>query len=146
MTDDLVVRRETKIAAPPDAVFAYLIDPEKLGRWMTTAAAFDARVGGAYRFTIGGSHVTAGEVIENDPPRRLAYTWGWEDNDITPPGSSTVVFELEQSGDYTIVHLTHRDLPSKEASDSHVEGWEHYLPRLATAASGGDPGPDPWAG
>jgi hypothetical protein len=25
-----------------------------------------------------------------------------------------------------------------------LQGWEHFLPRLAIVASGGDPGPDPW--
>jgi hypothetical protein len=25
----------------------------------------------------------------------------------------------------------------------HEVGWRHYLPRLATAAEGRDPGPDP---
>jgi len=145
MPDDLFVTREVKIAAPPGVVFDYLTEPAKLMQWNTTAAEFDARVGGAYRFTVAGSHVASGEVLELDPPRRLAYTWGWEDNDITPPGSSTVVFELEQDGDYTIVRLTHRDLPSKDACDAHAEGWEHYLPRLSLAAAGGDPGPDPWA-
>jgi hypothetical protein len=24
----------------------------------------------------------------------------------------------------------------------HLIGWEHYLPRLAVAVAGGDPGPD----
>ncbi len=28
---------------------------------------------------------------------------------------------------------------------SHADGWDHYLARLATAASGEDPGSDPWA-
>jgi hypothetical protein len=45
-------------------------------------------------------------------------------------------------GDGTIVRLTHRDLP-QEARDIHARGWSHYLSRLAGAAPGGDPGPDP---
>jgi hypothetical protein len=38
----------------------------------------------------------------------------------------------------------HRDLPS-EVRDVHASGWEHYLPRLATVAAGGEPGPDAMA-
>ncbi|MFI6360206.1 hypothetical protein ACIBJF_48520 [Streptomyces sp. NPDC050743] len=29
-------------------------------------------------------------------------------------------------------------------SHAHEEGWTHYTGRLAVAAAGGDPGPDPW--
>jgi len=39
----------------------------------------------------------------------------------------------------------HRDLPVGEGA-GHEEGWNHFLPRLAIAAAGGDPGPDPVAG
>ncbi len=34
MTEALVVRRETHIAAPPATVFAFLTDPDKILRWM----------------------------------------------------------------------------------------------------------------
>ena len=30
------------------------------------------------------------------------------------------------------------------ADAAQLEGWHHFLPRLATVAGGGDPGPDPW--
>ena len=32
------------------------------------------------------------------------------------------------------------------ATRSHTVGWDHYLPRLVTAARGADPGRDPWLG
>jgi hypothetical protein len=41
------------------------------------------------------------------------------------------------------VQLRHAGL-SGEAIDLHVMGWEHFLPRLAIVAAGGDPGVDPW--
>ncbi len=44
-------------------------------------------------------------------------------------------------GDGTILRLTHRGLPP-DARPMHVAGWEHYIPRLAVAATGADPGPD----
>ena len=37
--------------------------------------------------------------------------------------------------------LTHRSLPDDELA-LHRLGWEYYLPRLAVAASGIDPGKD----
>lgn len=51
---------------------------------------------------------------------------------------------LTPDGDGTLVRLRHYGFPTPEAQDAHIEGWEHYLPRLVTRAGGGDPGPDPW--
>jgi hypothetical protein len=53
-----------------------------------------------------------------------------------------VEVDLTADGDATIVRLVHRDLPA-EATGAHGEGWDLYLPRLAIAAAGGDPGPAP---
>src|ERR1700745_2933046 len=48
MTEPLVVRRETQIAAPPATVFAFLTDPDKILRWMGTEAGTEPQAGGAY--------------------------------------------------------------------------------------------------
>ena len=92
--------------------------------------------------------ITSGEFVEVDPPRRLVYTWGWEAGgagpDLVPAGSSTIEIDLVPEGAGTRLTLVHRDLPGAEAANAHGEGWDHYLGRLAVAASGGDPGPDPW--
>ena len=45
-------------------------------------------------------------------------------------------------GDDTIVRLAHRRLPAG-AVEFHRSGWDHYLPRLAVAAAGGDPDTTP---
>jgi hypothetical protein len=55
-----------------------------------------------------------------------------------------VTIELLPDGDGTLVLLTHAGLP-EGADAAQLQGWEHFLPRLATVASGGDPGPDAWA-
>ena len=46
MTEPLVVRRETHIAAPPATVFAFLTDPEKILSWMGTEAKTEVHPGG----------------------------------------------------------------------------------------------------
>jgi hypothetical protein len=38
--------------------------------------------------------------------------------------------------------LTHGSLPDEELPQQRM-GWTHYLPRLAVAAAGGNPGEDP---
>lgn len=143
-TERLVVTRELVIDASPETVWEFLVDPEKIVRWKGVDAALQLWAGGAYRVTVIPTHVAVGEIVECDPPRRLVHTWGWEGDENVPPGATTVEYELRPEGEGTLLRFTHRDLPSKESVESHTHGWDHYLPRLAEAASGHDPGRDPW--
>jgi uncharacterized protein YndB with AHSA1/START domain len=86
--------------------------------------------------------LASGRFVELVPHRRVVFTWGWEGHPTLPPGSSRVEIDLIPDGIGTLVRLTHRDLPPDEIA-KHRSGWDHYLPRLAVAAEGGDPGPDP---
>jgi len=136
------IEQEIRIAAPPDVVFPYFTDPEKMARWKGIEHKLDPRPGGAYRVDMDGSHVAHGEYLEVSPPHRVRFTWGWEGQDQpVPPGTSTVEITLTADGDGTIVRLVHRGLPAP-AVEPHAAGWRHYLARLAVAAAGGDPGPD----
>jgi uncharacterized protein YndB with AHSA1/START domain len=148
-TDQVSVVREVEIDARPETVWEFLVDPEKALRWWGQAISFDARPGGAYTIEVTRTHTAKGEFVELDPPRRLVYTWGWvggtPDQELVPPGSTTVEIELAPHGAGTLLRLTHSGLPTPEAAASHAEGWEHYLGRCALAASGVDPGPDPWS-
>lgn len=139
------LEREVRIAARPETIFAFLIDPAKMVRWMGTSVTIDPRPGGLYRCDLNGRNVARGEYVEVLPHSRVVFTWGWEgEGSPVPPGSSTVEITLTADGDETVVRLRHLGLPADQR-DFHAEGWEHYLPRLAVAAGGGDPGPDPWA-
>jgi uncharacterized protein YndB with AHSA1/START domain len=146
--EQVVVEREVAIAASPETVWEFLVDPDKATRWMGQKCTFEARPGGIYRCAVIPGHTARGEFVELDPPHRLVFTWGWEpgkdgENPV-PPGSSTVEIELVPDGNGTLLHFTHRDLPSAEAAESHSHGWDHYLERLRIAAKGDDPGVDPW--
>jgi uncharacterized protein YndB with AHSA1/START domain len=136
------VTREISVAAPPETVFPYFTDPDRMTRWMGTEAELDARPGGVLNVTVGGSHVALGEYVEVDPPSRVVFTWGWEDQETAvPPGSSTVEITLTPDGEGTKVVLVHRDLPEGQAG-RHGHGWDHYMARLEIAGAGGDAGPD----
>jgi uncharacterized protein YndB with AHSA1/START domain len=139
----VAVTREVRIEARPETVFRFLTEPELLMRWKGVEASCTPELGGVFRVNVTGTAVVVGEFVEVDPPRRVVFTWGWEGDPAVPPGSTTVEVVLRADGESTLVTLTHRDLPPG-AEGAHVEGWEHYLPRLAVAAGGGDPGPDPW--
>jgi hypothetical protein len=65
-------------------------------------------------------------------------------NDVIGPGSTTVEIRLRPDGDGTLLELAHRNLPAEELRQ-HGIGWGHFLGRLVVAATGADPGPDPWA-
>jgi uncharacterized protein YndB with AHSA1/START domain len=145
-TELTTVEREIAIAASPETVWEFLVDPDKAVRWMGTAATFEVRPGGLYRVDVVPGNTAAGKFVEIDPPRRLVYTWGWEASSAgsLAPGSTTVEFELIENDGGTLLRFRHSDLPSRESADSHAHGWDHYFERLAMVASGEDPGPDPW--
>jgi uncharacterized protein YndB with AHSA1/START domain len=136
------VEKEVRIAARPEVVFEFFTDPVKMVRWKGVDAMLDPRPGGTYRVNVTGKEVALGEYVEVVPHSRIVLTWGWEDGPIAP-GSTRVEVTFIADGDGTILRLRHSGLAG-EAALQHAEGWEHFLPRLALAAAGQDPGPDPW--
>jgi uncharacterized protein YndB with AHSA1/START domain len=143
MNARLVVQRETHIAAPPATVFAFLTDPEKIVRWMGTDAATEVHPGGLYLVKGVGEGRARGVFREVVPVHRLTYSFGWEGNEAVPPGSSLVEIDLIDQDGGTLLRMTHTGLPDATQCASHKRGWAHYLGRLAVAAAGRDPGPDP---
>jgi uncharacterized protein YndB with AHSA1/START domain len=143
-TDTAVYERTLSIAASPETVWEFFVDPERLCRWKGMNADLDPRPGGLYRCEVIPGHTALGEYVELDPPRRLVFTWGWDGEEAVPPGTSRIEVELTPEGEGTSVRFVHRDLPNAEQVASHAHGWDHYLGRLEVAAAGGDPGEDPW--
>ena len=89
------VRREIWIDAPPEAVYPFLVERELAAAWMGDESWNDPRPGGTFRLDIRG-HLVSGEFVELDPPHRVVYTWGWEEEDaVHVPGSTTVEWTLE---------------------------------------------------
>ena len=144
MTEPLVVRRETQIAAPPATVFAFLTDPEKILNWMGAEATTEAHPGGLYLVKGVGdrARVARGAFREVVPVQRLAYSFGWEGDEDVPPGSSLVEIDLIGRDGGTLLRMTHSGLPNATQCAGHDRGWVHYLGRLAIAATGRDPGID----
>ncbi len=138
-----VVEREVRIEAPPETVFSFFTDPEKMTKWMGQSATLDPRPGGICRVDVNGENIARGEYVEVVPHSRIVFTWGWEGDDSPlPPGASTVEVSLTPDGDGTIVRLRHLGL-SPEQRRAHGEGWDLYMPRVSLAAIGQDPGPLP---
>jgi uncharacterized protein YndB with AHSA1/START domain len=144
--DVTTVERELAIDASPETVWEFLVDPAKAVRWMGTKATIDPTPGGTYRCEVIPRHTAKGEFIEVDRPRRIVYSFGWEESDqddAIAPGSTRIEIELTPAGDGTTLRFRH-ELPTEQAATSHARGWDHYLGRLVIAANGADPGEDPW--
>ncbi len=141
MTEPLLVRRETQIAAPPATVFAFLTDPEKILSWMGTEAQTELHPGGLYLVGVNG-RMARGAFREVVPVHRLAYSFGWEGSAEVPPGSGLVEIDLIDRDGGTLLRMTHSGLPNAGQCAGHDKGWAHYLRRLTMAAAGQDPGID----
>ncbi len=142
MTEAETIRVERHIAAPPASVFRYLTEPELWARWQGEHADLDPVPGGIFRVRMLGGQTVEGRYLEVEQDSRVVVTWGWLDHPRMPPGATTVVIELVPEGEGTLVRLTHRGLPAEDLP-IHRTGWEAYLPRLVSAAQGGDPGAPP---
>ena len=143
VSDIDAVELEIRIAGSPQAVFAYLVDPDKVVRWMGVYAESDPRPGGAYAVDINGQARARGRYVEVVPHSRIVFTFGWEGDEGVPPGSSTVEMTLTPDRDGTLVRLVHRGLLTAAQRELHRDGWQLYLARLSVAAAGGEPGLDP---
>ena len=131
------------IAASPATVFSFFTDIERWTSWQGVDGEIDPRPGGAFRVRMPGAQVASGHFVEIVPEQKVVFTWGWEgDNSPLPPGSTTVIVELEPDGVGTLVRLTHARLVVPPVAELHRQGWERYLERLRIRAEGGDPGPD----
>jgi len=141
MTSSTITVART-VRATPERAFAAWTDAEQLAGWWWpqlagTTYAVDARPGG--RFRIHGPAIGAtvsGVYADVDPPRRLAFTWIWEDDG--EPGADvedTVVVTFEPDDGGTIVTVAH-------TSAAHVpeggaeQGWNDVMDRLVRLYDG----------
>jgi uncharacterized protein YndB with AHSA1/START domain len=133
------LRIERTYDASAEEVFDAWTSPEVLRRWwrpnpawVTPLAEVDLRVGGRYRISMedpetGTRHTARGEYSEVSRPRRLAYSWQWEQDDGQPGHASAVTVDFHADGERTNVVLEHSGLESSQSRDSHTHGWTGIL-------------------
>jgi len=139
MTEQTTLRMTRTFGAPAGAVFDAWTSPEVLRRWFhaernweTSEAEVDLRVGGSVRVVMRDPHKDVvygggGYYTEIDPPRRLAFTWIWDDR----PTRTLIELDFEEADGVTTVHFTHSDLWDEEALRSHEDGWGTCFDNLA---------------
>jgi len=133
---------DVELPASVQEVFRHLTDPAAMIRWMGQHAVLEPEPGGAFRVDVNGVPVR-GQYLAVEPPHRVVVSWGVAGSAEMPPGATEVEFTLTPTSGGTHLRLVHRNIPDRQAP-MHATGWDHFLPRLAAAASGTDPGPDPW--
>ena len=144
----LTVHLEGVLPAPPSLVFRALTDPPELAKWWgphgftTPRLELDLRVGGGYRIAMqppeGGLFYLQGEFREVDPPRRLAYTFRWEDPD--PDDIETIVrLSLRDLGGSTELTLDQGAFATEPRRALHEQGWTDGFEKLRGSMSSGRP-------
>jgi len=132
------IEREIFIDAPPQAVFRYLVEPQLMARWIGLCHELEPKVGGRFVVEVSRGNVARGLYTEVAPPRRVAFTWGWESQDgslaLLPAGTSLVEVELEPREGGTLLRLRHSRLPA-DFVQRHGERWSFYLAQLQIGAA-----------
>ena len=135
----LVLELQLVVDSPRERVFRALTESAELARWWGPVGYamaeidLDLRVGGGYRFTMqppaGDRFHLAGEFLEIEPPRRLVYTFRYEEPD--PDDRLTVVaLSLEEVGDATEVSLSQGEFATGARLELHRSGWRDSLEKL----------------
>lgn len=143
---DQTLRMERTFSESPEEVFDAWTTPEVLERWWAAGddwqglpAEVDLRPGGRLRLRMrnpeGQEFAGGGEYREVDRPRRLVYTWTWEDMPDSPNADSLVTVEFHgEDGGATRVVLTHEGLASEESRANHESGWTACFDNLERRA------------
>jgi uncharacterized protein YndB with AHSA1/START domain len=138
--DETTLRLERLIASPPEILFALWTEPAQLITWWApegyepSVDALDTRPGGRWRTTLrrsdGSMLATSGVYRVVEPPRRLAFSWAWEDEGGTRGHETEVVVNFEAAPGGTRLVLVQRRFASKQVRDNHRNGWSASFDRL----------------
>jgi uncharacterized protein YndB with AHSA1/START domain len=69
-----------------------------------------------------------------EPPRRLAFSWAWEDPGGARGHETEVTVEFAPAPGGTRLTVTQESFESKSARDNHLRGWAASLERQAEIA------------
>ena len=121
-------RGSTDIDAPAADVFASLIEPAQLNRWIATQARVEPEAGGRYDF--GWDHGPV-KILELEPGRVLAYSWQHSWDDGAGPEATAVRWELEGSQGRTHLTIVHSGFGGDaRKTDGYQLGWLEFLASL----------------
>ena len=129
--DGWELRFTRRLPHRPEKVWRALTEADDLAAWFPTTVEGPLVPGGKLRFAFEddpGGTTMDGEVVECDPPRLLAFTWGGD----------TLRFELAPDGDGTTLTFTSAfDELGRAARDA--AGWHVCLAMLGYRLDGAEP-------
>lgn len=135
----LQLHLERVLPVPAGRAFDACVEADRLAEWWGPAGFtaprvdLDVRVGGHYRIEMQPPDTAAfhlrGEFLEVDPPRRLAYTFEWEEPD---PDDRTTIVKLSflDHGAGTRLEVDQGTFASEARLSLHEAGWADTLERL----------------
>ncbi len=145
-TEPGTIEQEIHVAATPDVVYEVVSRPEHLREWWPDDAVLDEPVAGAEGELVFGRRGEAGAVVERltvveaDPPRTFSFRWTHGPGEPAAATTSLLVtFALEPTATGTRLTLTETGFRERgwevavleERYADHVQGWDHFVPRLA---------------
>lgn len=153
------MRLQRRVEAAPAAVYAALLDPASVQRWMVPEGmtshvhAFDAREGGRFRISLtyddprapgktgGATDTSSGRFVRLVADREVVQVVEFETDDPALRGAMTITYLLEPDGSGTLVTGRHDDLPPGVSASDNELGWRMALDQLARLVEGRSAGP-----
>jgi uncharacterized protein YndB with AHSA1/START domain len=124
----------TYIRTTPEALWRALTTPEFMAQyWLGATAEAEWRVGGPWKLVFPDGRIAdQGEILEFEPPRRLAIKWRNEFNpEFKAEGWSHCLMELEpqdQAVKLTVTHVMERE--NAKFIGAVGGGWPRILSNL----------------
>jgi uncharacterized protein YndB with AHSA1/START domain len=141
---ETTMRLERLIASPPEVLFGLWTEPVQLLKWWgpdgyeTSVHCLETRPGGRWRIILrrsdGGALAMSGVYRIIEPPRRLAFTWAWENESGARGHETEVEVNFEATPGGTRLVLLQQRFESKQARDNHNVGWSSSFDRLTKVA------------
>jgi uncharacterized protein YndB with AHSA1/START domain len=138
------------IAAPPEKVYAALVDPTALTEWLPptgmtgTIERFDLRPGGSYRMVLtyadtsvsrgkssADSDVVEAHFVDIVPGVRVVQAVDFISDDPAYAGTMTMTWGVSAVDGGTRVDITADDVPDGISPEDHAEGLSSSLANLA---------------
>lgn len=131
MTETRAVVVEREFAHPPEKLWRALTQPHLIEEWLMKND-FAPQVG--HRFNLRGDWggVLDCEVLEIEPPRTLAYTWNFANDDPAYALQSVVTFTLTPTPAGTHLRMEQEGFrpDQKQAFGGAHAGWKKFFEKL----------------